>query len=69
MRKTLCGRNPLGEVKLDALRFDELKQTFAVSAHIASHFAERRQFLAFSLANVLSRDLRPSLRAPDRSRL
>src|ERR1700692_4951429 len=52
MRKTLRGRNSLGEVKLDALRFDELKQTFAVSAHVALHFAQCRQFLAFGLANV-----------------
>jgi hypothetical protein len=51
------------------LRFDELKQTFAESTHIALHFAQCRQFLAFGLANVLSRDLRPSLCALDRSRL
>jgi hypothetical protein len=61
MRKTLRRCNALGKAKLDILRFDELKQTFAESTHIALHFAQCRQFLAFSLANVLSRDLRPSL--------
>src|SRR5579863_5158902 len=52
MRETLCGSNSLGEPKLDALRFHELEQTFAVSAHVAVYFGERRQFLAFGLANV-----------------
>src|SRR5580698_1247330 len=52
MRKTLRRCNALGKAKLDILRFDELKQTFAESTHIALHFAQCRQFLAFSLANV-----------------
>ncbi len=68
MRKTLRRCNALGKAKLDILRFDELKQTFAESTHIALHFAQCRQFLAFSLANVLSRDLRPSPCAPVGSR-
>src|ERR1700726_4906325 len=52
MRKTLCGRNALGEVKLDALRFHELKQTFAVSAHVAIDFGQSRKVFAFGLGNV-----------------
>ena len=55
--------------KLDALRFDELEQPFAVSADVALDFGQRGKFFAFGLADVLSRDLRPSLCAPDRSRL
>ena len=39
MRKTLRRSNSLGETKLDALRFDELEETFAVSAHVAVDFA------------------------------
>jgi hypothetical protein len=65
VRETLCGSNSLGETKLDALRFDELKQTFAVSARVAVYFGQRRKAFAFGLGNVLSRDLRPSLCAPD----
>ena len=68
MRKTLRGSNSLGETKLDALRFDELEQPFAVSGHIAVYFGQGGEFLAFGLTDVLSRDLRPSLCAPDRSR-
>jgi hypothetical protein len=51
------------------LRFHELEQPFAVSAHVAVDFGQRRQFLAFGLADVLSRDLRPSLCALDGFRL
>src|ERR1700735_3339798 len=52
MRKTLCGRNALGEVKLDALRFDEPKQTFAVSAHLAIDFGQCWEFFAFGLTDI-----------------
>ena len=69
MRETLRGSNSLGETKLDALRFHELEQTFAVSAHVAIDFGQCGKFFAFGLADVLSRDLRPSLCAPDGSRL
>ena len=65
MRKTLRGSNSLGEAKLDALRFHELEQTFAVSAHVAIDFGQCWEFLAFGLTDVLSRDLRPSLCALD----
>ena len=65
MRKTLRGSNSLGEAKLDALRFNELEQTFAVSAHVAIDFGQCWEFFAFGLADILSRDLRPSLCAPD----
>jgi hypothetical protein len=50
------------------LRFNELKQTFAVSAHVAIDFGQRGKFLAFGLADILSRDLRPSLCALDGTR-
>jgi hypothetical protein len=69
IRETLSGRNSLGEADLDALRFYELEQSFAVSAHVAIDFGECGEFFAFGLADVLSRDLRPSLCAPDGSRL
>ena len=65
MRKALRGSNSLGEAKLDALRFHELEQAFAVSAHIAVYFGQGGEFLAFGLADILSRDLRPSLCALD----
>ena len=65
MRETFCGSNSLGEAKLDALRFDELEQAFAVSAHVSVDFGQRGKVFAFRLGNVLSRDLRPSLCAPD----
>ena len=61
MRKTLRGSNSLGEGNLDALRFYELEQPFAVSAHIAINFGQCWEFFAFGLANILSRELRPSL--------
>ena len=69
MRETLRGGNSLGETKLDTLRFDELKQTFAVSAHVAIDFGQCWEFLAFGLTDVLSRDLRPSLCALDGCRV
>jgi hypothetical protein len=68
MRKTLRGSNSLGETKLDALRFYELEKAFAVTAHVAIDFGQCWEFSAFGLANVLSRDLRPSLCALDGSR-
>jgi hypothetical protein len=68
MRETLRGSNALGKAKLDALRFHELKQAFAVSAHVAIDFGQRGKVFAFGLTDVLSRDLRPSLCALDRVR-
>jgi hypothetical protein len=47
------------------LRFHELEQTFAISAHVAIDFGQCWEFFAFGLTDVLSRDLRPSLYAPD----
>jgi len=69
MRETFCGSNSLGEAKLDALRFHELEQAFAVSGHVAIDLGQRGKVFAFGLADILSRDLRPSLCALDRSRL
>jgi hypothetical protein len=63
--ETLRGSNSLGEGKLDALRFYELEQAFAVSAYIAIDFGQGWEFFAFGLTDVLSRDLRPSLCAFD----
>jgi hypothetical protein len=65
VRETFCGSNSLGEAKLDALRFHELEQAFTVSAHVSVYFGQGGEFLAFGLADILSRDLRPSLGAPD----
>ena len=65
VRQTFRGSNALGVVQFHALRFHELEQAFAVSAYIAFHFGEGWQLVAFGLADVLSRDLRPSLCAPD----
>jgi len=65
MRKTLRGSNSLGEAKLDALRFHELKKAVAVSAHVPVDFGQCWEFFAFGLTDVLSRDLRPSLCALD----
>ena len=59
------GCDPFGVVQRYASGCDELYKPFAVAAHVALHFGQRRQFLAFGLANVLSRDSRPSLCAPD----
>jgi hypothetical protein len=47
------------------LRFDELEQPLAVSAHVAVDFRQRGKVFAFGLSDVLSRDLRPSLCALD----
>src|SRR5450755_4498037 len=52
MRKTLRGSNSLREVKLDALPFHELEQTFAVSAHVAIDFGQCWEFFAFGLTDV-----------------
>ena len=69
VRETLCRSNSLGEADLDTLGFDELKQAFAVSAHVAVDFGQCGEFFAFRLTDVLSRDLRPSLCALDGFRL
>ena len=68
MRKTLRGSNSLGETKFNALRFHELEQAFAVSAHVAIDFGQCSEVFAFGLADILSRDLRPSPCAPVGSR-
>ena len=52
MGEALGGANSLGEVKLDALRFDEFEQPFAVAAHVAIDFVERGEFFAFGLGDV-----------------
>jgi hypothetical protein len=52
MRETLGGSNALGKAKLDALRFHELKQGFAVSADVAIDFGQRGKVFAFGLTDV-----------------
>src|ERR1700692_454992 len=52
MRKTFRGSNSLGETDLDALRFHEFEQAFAVSAHVAIDFGQRGKVLAFGLADI-----------------
>src|SRR5580692_9778903 len=64
MRETFCGSNSFGETNLDALRFNELKQTFAVSAHVAIDFGQCREFFAFGLANVKNVDGPESVQSP-----
>src|ERR1700683_3251694 len=64
MRETLSGRNSLGEAKLDALRFHELKQTFPVSAHVAIDFGQGGEFLAFRLADIENVDGPESVQRP-----
>jgi hypothetical protein len=53
------------QAQFDALRSHELHQPFAVAADIALHFGQLGKVFAFGLRDVLSRDLRPSLCAPD----
>src|ERR1700733_14079421 len=50
--ETLRGSNSLGEAKLDALRFHELEQAFAVSAHVPVYFGECGKVFAFGLADI-----------------
>src|ERR1035438_1201440 len=64
MRKTLRGRNSLGEAKLDALRFHELKQAFAVSAYVAIDFGQCWEFFAFGLTDVKNVDGPESVQCP-----
>src|SRR5208282_929793 len=64
MRKTLRGTNSLGETNLDALRFHELEQSFAVSAHVAIDFGQCWEFLAFGLTDVKNVDGPESVQRP-----
>src|ERR1700686_93681 len=64
MRKTLRGSNSFGETNLDALRFHELEQAFAVSAHVAIDFGQGGQFLAFGLADIENVDGPESVQCP-----
>src|ERR1700693_2001092 len=52
MRETLRGSNALGKAELDALRFHELEEAFAVSAHVAIDFGQRGKVFAFGLTDV-----------------
>jgi len=47
IRVTLGRANPLREAKLDALRFHEFEQAFAVSAYVAVYFCKGRKVFAF----------------------
>src|SRR5580658_3356191 len=64
MRKTLRGSNSLGEAKLDALRFHELEQAFAVSAHVAIDFGQCWEFFAFRLTDIKNVDGPESVQRP-----
>src|SRR5208283_4938729 len=64
MRKTLRGGNSLGEAKLDALRFHELEQAFAVPGHVAVDFGQCGEFLAFGLADIENIDGPESVQRP-----
>src|SRR5579863_5733257 len=64
IRKTLGGRNSLGEADLDTLGFDELKQAFAVSAHVSVDFGQCWEFFAFGLTDVKNVDGSESVQRP-----
>ena len=64
IRETLCGSNSLGETKLDALRFHEFEQAFAVSAHVAIDFGQGGEFFAFGLADIENVDGPESVQRP-----
>jgi hypothetical protein len=67
VRQALGRHNPVGVGQSNALGFHELYEPFAVIADIALHFGQGWKIFALGLVDVLSRDLRPSLCAPDRS--
>src|SRR6266496_6106481 len=50
--ETFRGCDALGVAQFHALRLHKLEQSFTVSAHVALHFRESWQFLAFRLADV-----------------
>ena len=50
--RPFAGGNSFGEATLEALRFYELEQAFAVSAHIALNFDERGKVFALGLRDV-----------------
>ena len=56
IRVTLGRANPLREAKLDALRFHEFEQAFAVSAYVAVYFCKGRKVFAFGLADIKNVD-------------
>src|SRR5271165_2876540 len=64
MRETLRGSDSLGEAKLDALRFHELEQPFAVSTHVAIDFGQCWEFFAFGLTDVKNVDGPESVQRP-----
>src|ERR1700687_5731288 len=64
MRETLRGSNSLGEADLDALRFYELEQAFAVSAHVAIDFGQCWEFFAFGLTDIKNVDGPESIQGP-----
>ncbi len=50
----------------ESVGLDKLYKPFAIAARVTADFSERGKIFAFGLGDVLSRDLRPSLCAPDR---
>src|SRR5208282_5252319 len=64
MRQTLRESNSLGEAKVDTLRFHELQQAFAVSAHVAIDFGQCWEFFAFGLTDVKNVDGPESVQRP-----
>jgi hypothetical protein len=64
IREALRRSNSLGETKLDALRFYELEQTFAVSAHVAIDFGQGWEFFAFGLGDIENVDGPESVQRP-----
>src|ERR1700734_1401746 len=64
MRKAFRGSNSLGEANLDALRFHELEQAFAVSAHVAIDFRQSGKLFALRLGNIENIDGPESVQRP-----
>src|SRR5580658_8111140 len=64
IRETLRRTNSFGETKLDALRFHELKQAFAVSAHVAIDLGQCGKVFAFGLADIENIDGPESVQRP-----
>ena len=62
--QAFCGGDLLRVAKLYVLTLHVLDEAFTIAGDIAFDIAEGGQFFAFGLADILSRDLRPSLCAP-----
>jgi hypothetical protein len=65
IRHAECGGYALVVFKRDALRLHEVSQAIQIDSGVSGDLSNRRERNTFGLEFVLSRDLRPSLYAPD----